>query len=49
MGLIGCPETSVGNYHYLLHKKPRKAQFSKTINISLIFFNNQVAIPGGNT
>jgi len=27
MGLIGCPETSVRNYLYLLHNKPEKGSF----------------------
>jgi hypothetical protein len=27
MGLIGCPETSVGKYHYMLRNKPEKRRF----------------------
>jgi len=27
MGAIGCPETLVRNYPYLLHNKPEKGRF----------------------
>ena len=31
MGPIGCPETSVINYHYSLHHKPHRLSFHRLI------------------
>jgi len=36
MGLMGCPETSVRNYHYLLRNKPKREQFSSISRRSII-------------
>ena len=33
MGLIGCPETSVKNYHHSLRNNPEKRKFSSTSRV----------------
>jgi hypothetical protein len=34
MGPIGCPETSVGNYHYTLHNIPKERISQRVVYLS---------------
>jgi hypothetical protein len=39
VGLIRCPETSVGNCHYLVHSNPKQCSFQFDNRLSGIFVN----------
>jgi hypothetical protein len=45
---IGCPETSVWNYHCLLRNTPRRVQFSVSVLMLFVFSLTQLLYEHGN-